>query len=68
MNIGRVLVQYEYAKVIGSLMYVMTCTRLEIAYVVGRLSKHTSKPDKAHWDVVNQVLKHIKKTMDYGLE
>ncbi|KAI3729198.1 hypothetical protein L6452_17851 [Arctium lappa] len=67
-NIGRVLAQNEYAKVIGSLMYAMTCTRPDIAYVVGRLSRHTSKPGKAHWDAVNRVLKYLKKTMDYGLE
>ena len=41
-------VKHEYAKVIGSLMYAMTCTRLDIAYAVGRLSRYTSNPNKEH--------------------
>ncbi|GKB87942.1 hypothetical protein Tco_0960214 [Tanacetum coccineum] len=31
-NIGRYLAQNKYAKVIGNLMYAMTCTRPDIAY------------------------------------
>ncbi|GKA33491.1 zinc finger, CCHC-type containing protein [Tanacetum coccineum] len=67
-NTARILAQNKYAKVIGSLMYAMTCTRPDIAYVVGRLSRHTSSPGKEHWDAVNRVFKYLKKTMDYGLE
>ncbi|GJV11722.1 zinc finger, CCHC-type containing protein [Tanacetum coccineum] len=47
-NTARILAQNKYAKVIGSLMYAMTCTRPDIAYDVGRLSRHTSSPDKEH--------------------
>ncbi|GJS17924.1 zinc finger, CCHC-type containing protein [Tanacetum coccineum] len=67
-NTGRILAQNKYVKVIGSLMYVMKCTRPDIAYAVGRLSRHTSSPSKEHWDAVNRVFKYLKKTMDYGLE
>nr|GEX87830.1 zinc finger, CCHC-type [Tanacetum cinerariifolium] len=42
--------------------------RPDTAYVVGRLSRHTSSPGKEHWDVVNLVFKRFKKTIDYGLE
>ncbi|GKA74118.1 hypothetical protein Tco_0780420 [Tanacetum coccineum] len=65
---GRYLAQNKYAKVIGNLMYAMTCTRPDIAYDVGRLSRHTSSHSKKHWDAVNRVFKYLKKTMDYGLE
>ncbi|GJS35541.1 zinc finger, CCHC-type containing protein [Tanacetum coccineum] len=67
-NTSRILTQNKYAKVIGSLMYAMTCTRPDVAYAVGRLSRHTSSPGKEHWVVVNRVFKDLKKTMDYGLE
>ncbi|GKA73940.1 zinc finger, CCHC-type containing protein, partial [Tanacetum coccineum] len=40
----------------------------DIAYAVGRLSRHTSSPGKEHWYAVNRVFKYLKKTMDYGLE
>ncbi|GJV36344.1 hypothetical protein Tco_1408821 [Tanacetum coccineum] len=46
----------------------MTCTRPDIAYVVGRLSRHISSPGKEHWDAVNRAFKYLKQTMDYGLE
>ncbi|GJV50917.1 retrovirus-related pol polyprotein from transposon TNT 1-94 [Tanacetum coccineum] len=67
-NIARILAQNKYAKVIGSLMYAMTCTRPDIVYAVGRLSRHTSSPGKEHWDAIKRVFKYLKKTMDYGLE
>nr|GEX44518.1 zinc finger, CCHC-type [Tanacetum cinerariifolium] len=58
----------QVSKVIGSLMYAMTYTRPYIAYVIGRLSMHTSTPGKENWDAINRVFKYFKKTMDYGLE
>ncbi|GKD57279.1 hypothetical protein Tco_1290666 [Tanacetum coccineum] len=67
-NTGRYLAQNKYAKVIGNLMYAMTCTRPDIAYAVGRLSRHTNSLGKEHLDAVNRVFKYLKKTMDYGLE
>ncbi|GKC92286.1 zinc finger, CCHC-type containing protein [Tanacetum coccineum] len=36
-NTGRVVDQFEYSRVIGCLMYVMTSTRPDIAYVVGKI-------------------------------
>ena len=33
--------QIEFAQIIGSLMYLMNCTRPDIAYVVHRLSQYT---------------------------
>ncbi|GJV82537.1 retrovirus-related pol polyprotein from transposon TNT 1-94 [Tanacetum coccineum] len=66
-NTRRILAQNKYSKVISSLMYAMTCTRPDIAYAVGRLSRHTSSPGKEHWDAINRVFKYLKTTMDYGL-
>ncbi|GJU66943.1 hypothetical protein Tco_1253202 [Tanacetum coccineum] len=43
-NNGQAVSQLEYSRVIGCLMYAMTCTRLDIAFVVGKLSKYTSNP------------------------
>ncbi|GJU44190.1 hypothetical protein Tco_1201456 [Tanacetum coccineum] len=40
----------------------------DIAYAVGRLSRHTNSLGKEHLDAVNRVFKYLKKTMDYGLE
>ncbi|GJY08183.1 zinc finger, CCHC-type containing protein [Tanacetum coccineum] len=41
-NNGQVVSQLEYSRVIGCLMCAMTCTRPDIAFVVGKLSRYTS--------------------------
>nr|GEX89227.1 zinc finger, CCHC-type [Tanacetum cinerariifolium] len=51
-NKGQVVSQLEYSRVIGYLMYAMTCTRPYIAFVVGKLSRYTSNPatgKEAEW-------------------
>ena len=40
-----------YASTIGSLMYAMVCTRLDIAHAVGVVSRYMSRPEKQHWEV-----------------
>ncbi|GJZ87405.1 zinc finger, CCHC-type containing protein, partial [Tanacetum coccineum] len=41
-NNGQVVSQLEYYRLIGYLMYAMTCTRPDIVFVVSKLSKCTS--------------------------
>ena len=38
-----------YASAVSNLMYVMVCTRPNIAHVVGVLSRFMSKLGKEHW-------------------
>ena len=66
-NIGHAVSQLEYSRVIGCLMYAMTCTRPDIAFAVGKLSRYTSNPSTQHWQAIHRVLKYLKKTMDYSL-
>ena len=47
-NYGEPISQVEYSRIIGSLMYVMNCTRPDIAYVVNKLSRLTSNPGNDH--------------------
>ena len=48
-------------------MYLMNCTKLDIAYAVGRLSWDTQSPKQDHWTVVCRVLKYLRGTINYGL-
>eukprot|EP00253_Pinus_taeda_P018900 PITA_18900 len=56
-----------YASAVGSMMYVIVCTRLDIAHAVGVLSRFMSKPGKEHWIAVKRVFRYLCGTSDYGL-
>ena len=47
-NDDEIFNQKDYANIIGSLHYATNCTRPNIAYAVGVLSRFTSKPSKDH--------------------
>nr|GEU94121.1 zinc finger, CCHC-type [Tanacetum cinerariifolium] len=64
---GKHVDQLEYSRVIGCLMYVMICTRPDIAYGVGRLSRFTCNPSRQHWQAITRVFKYLNGTMNYGL-
>jgi hypothetical protein len=49
-----------YANAIGSFMYAMVCTRPDIAYAVGVLSRYMSKPGKEHWTKVKRVFRYLR--------
>lgn len=66
-NKGESVSQVEYSRIIGSLMYLMSCTRPDIVYAVGKLSRYTSNPGAKHWQGIIRVLKYLRFTRDYGL-
>jgi hypothetical protein len=45
-----------YALVIESLMYAMVCTRSNIAYAVGAVSRYMDNPGKHHWEAIKWIL------------
>ena len=49
-----------YREIVGSLIYLMTCTRPDLCYVVTYLSQHLSKPMKSHYGMAKQVLRYLK--------
>ena len=46
----------------GSLIYVMVCTRPDIAHAVGTVSRFLSNPGKEHWEAVKWILRYLKGT------
>eukprot|EP00798_Chlamydomonas_sp_ICE-L_P017463 gene17463-biopygen26426 len=56
-----------YASLIGSLIYLSTCTRPDIAYSVSALSRFTSKPTQAHWRAAQRVLVYQRKYPNLGI-
>ena len=57
--------QLEYSQIIESLMYLMNCTRPDIAYTVSMLSRCTSNPSDDHWTALLRVFGtyHIPRNM-----
>ena len=56
-----------YASAMGSLMYAMLCTRPNIYFAVGMVSRYQSDPDEEHWIAVKHILKYLRRTRDYML-
>ena len=56
-----------YASLVGSLLYLANCTRPDISYAVGVLSRHFASPQENHLKMAKQVLKYCLLTKDIGL-
>ena len=56
-----------YASAVGSFMYAMLCTRLDICFSVGIVSRYQSNPSPEHWTAINHILKDLRRTKDYML-
>ncbi|RVW22327.1 Retrovirus-related Pol polyprotein from transposon TNT 1-94 [Vitis vinifera] len=51
-----------YASAVGSLMYAMVCTRPDIAYAVGVVSRFLSNPRRHHWEAVKWIMRYLRGT------
>ena len=56
-----------YASAIGYIMYVMLCTRPDVAYALGCVSRYQSNPGEKHWTAVKCILKYLRNTKDLFL-
>ncbi|GKC29552.1 hypothetical protein Tco_1036846, partial [Tanacetum coccineum] len=56
-----------YASAVGSLMYAMVCTRPDLAYAVGVVSRFLSNPGKKHWEAVKWIFRYLRGTSKLGI-
>ena len=56
-----------YSSVVGSIMYAMVCTRPDIAYSVGLVSRFMGNPGKTHWNAAKWTLRYLKRTSESGI-
>ena len=66
-NDDEIFNQKDYASIIGNLRYATDCTKPDIAYAIGVLSRFTSKPSRDHWLAIEQVMRYLIGTKSYGL-
>ncbi|CAI7826864.1 unnamed protein product [Closterium sp. NIES-54] len=58
-----------YPELVGCLMYLMTCTRLDLAYPLNLLARYVAlgRHRKVHWDAAKRVLRYLCSTSGIGL-
>ncbi|UYV61059.1 hypothetical protein LAZ67_1003272 [Cordylochernes scorpioides] len=56
-----------YRQTIGSLMYLMTGTRPDIAYAVSRVSQFMNNPGPSYWTAVKKIFGYLKATKNIGI-
>ncbi|CAI7874715.1 unnamed protein product [Closterium sp. NIES-54] len=58
-----------YPELVGCLMYVMTCTRPDLAYPLSLLARYVApgRHRRVHWDVAKRVLRYLCSTSGMGL-
>ncbi|CAI7807990.1 unnamed protein product [Closterium sp. NIES-54] len=58
-----------YPELVDCLMYLMTCTRPDLAYFLSLLARYVapSRHEKVHWDAAKWVLRYLLSTSGMGL-
>ena len=58
-----------YTQLVGCIMYIMTCTRPDLAYAATLLSRFMADGAhrRKHWSAAKRVLRYLKRTQDHGI-
>ena len=56
-----------YANIVGSSMYLMICTRPDVAHAISVASRYMSDPGREHWAALKWILKYLKGSMNVSL-
>ena len=51
-----------YPSAVGSLMYAMVCTRLDLAHAISVVSRFMSNPRKTHWESIKWIMRYLRGT------
>ncbi|KAG5456991.1 MAG: hypothetical protein BJ554DRAFT_3113 [Olpidium bornovanus] len=57
----------RYAEAVGSIMWMATMTRPDLAFAAAFLARFTSAPTNRHWGAAKRALRYIKGTTDHGI-
>jgi hypothetical protein len=59
--------RFPYSSTVGSLMYVMVCTRPDIAHAMVVLRRYMNNLGKEHWEEVKWILRYLRGTATHAL-
>ena len=63
---GKVIDPTLYRSLVGCLRY-LTCTRPDILYGVGLVSRFMEEPKETHWKAAKRILRYLQGTLSHGL-
>ncbi|KAG6478457.1 hypothetical protein ZIOFF_061900 [Zingiber officinale] len=63
---GKTIDPIRFKSLVGSLRY-LTCTRPDILYEVGLVSRFMEEPKETHWKAAKRILRYVRGTMNHGL-
>ncbi|XP_030968896.1 secreted RxLR effector protein 161-like [Quercus lobata] len=58
------MARVPYTSVVGSPMYAILCTRPDIYFAVGMVSRYQSNLGSVHWQVVKRIFRYLRGTSD----
>ena len=58
---------WNYASIVGMLLYLTTNTRPDIAFAVSQVARFTRSPKKSHATAVKSILRYLKGTSERGM-
>ncbi|KAG8473150.1 hypothetical protein CXB51_035082 [Gossypium anomalum] len=58
----------SYSSAVGSLMYAIVCSCLDLSYAVSIVSRYMANLGKEHWKVVQWILRYLRGTIDVCLQ
>lgn len=64
---AHLMKRLPYQSLIGSLLYLSTSTRPDIAYATSVLSQFNNCYDETHWIAGKRILRYLKGTLNHGL-
>jgi hypothetical protein len=56
-----------YAQAIGSLQYLVTCTRSDLGFPVNHLAQFMANPGPSHWTALKRIFRYLQHTSTWGL-
>ncbi|KAL0416378.1 UNVERIFIED_CONTAM: Secreted RxLR effector protein [Sesamum latifolium] len=63
----RKMFDIPYASAVGSIQYVVQCTRPDVAFALSVTSRYQACAGEAHWTAVKTILKYLRRTKDMFL-
>lgn len=56
-----------FRELVGSLMFLATCTRPDLMFALSKISQFMQKPKFNHWTALKRILRYIRGTEYYGI-